>query len=95
MNAVPKPAAASTQDHYELLAPAQKYARAFCSDDEIAIAEHIREFVNRELMPHRHDLEGGWHRDEKLAKATLHRLYAMRAHRPAIPRGWSAIARWN
>lgn len=61
---------------YKLLSLEQKYTSAFCSPDEIAIAQHFREFVNRELMPHRHDLEGGWHRDPKLAKATVHRLYA-------------------
>ena len=61
---------------YRLLEPAQKYTRAFCTDEEITIAETIRGFVNKELMPYRHDLEGGWHRDEKLAKQTLHRLYA-------------------
>ncbi|MGB1881767.1 MAG: acyl-CoA dehydrogenase family protein [Gammaproteobacteria bacterium] len=64
------------QDGYRLLEPRQKYTRAFCTEDEILIAEHIRAFVERELMPYRHDLEGGWHRDEKLAKQTLHRLYA-------------------
>ena len=61
---------------YRLLQPAQKYIRAFCTDDEVAIAQAIRAFVTRELMPYRHDLEGGWHRDEKLAKDTVHRLYA-------------------
>lgn len=61
---------------YPLLEPRQKYVGAFCSDEEIRIAEHLRAFVDRELMPHRHDLEGGWHRDEALARATLHRLYA-------------------
>ncbi len=77
MNAVPNPITATPiQDQYRLLEPAQKYTRAFCTDEEIAIAEHIRAFVNKELMPYRHDLEGGWHRDEKLAKETLHRLYA-------------------
>lgn len=61
---------------YRLLEPAQKYTRAFCSAEEVNIAQTMRDFVTKELMPCRHDLEGGWHRDEKLAKATLHRLYA-------------------
>ncbi len=61
---------------YRLLAPRQKYNQAFCKPEEIEIAEHFRGFVDRELMPYRHDLEGGWHRDEKLAKQTIHRLYA-------------------
>lgn len=66
----------AVSDGYRLLEPAQKYTRAFCTDEEIQIAEHIRAFVTRELMPYRHDLEGGWHRDAALAKETLHRLYA-------------------
>lgn len=53
---------------YKLLEPRQKYNMAFCSEDEIEIAEHFRTFVNAELMPHRHDMEGGWHRDPELAK---------------------------
>ena len=44
---------------YRLLDPRQKYNRAFCTEEEIDIAVHIREFVDRELMPYRHDLEGG------------------------------------
>ena len=59
---------------YRLLEPAQKYTRAFCTDDEIEIAEHIRNYVTKELMPYRHDIEGGWHRDEQLAKDTLPRI---------------------
>lgn len=61
---------------YRLLEPRHKYNLAYCTEDEIAIAEHFRGFVDRELMPHRHDIEGGWHRDPKLAKETVHRLYA-------------------
>jgi len=61
---------------YRLLEARQKYNLAYCSEDEIGIAEHFREFVDAELMPHRHAIEGGWHRDPKLAKETIHRLYA-------------------
>lgn len=61
---------------YKLLEAKQKYNLAFCTEEEIGIAEHFRGFVDRELMPHRHDLEGGWHRDPVLAKETVHRLYA-------------------
>ena len=61
---------------YKLLDPRQKYNRAFCTEEEIEIAEHFRGFVDRELMPYRHDIEGGWHKDAKLAKETVHRLYA-------------------
>lgn len=61
---------------YKLLEPRQKYNRAFCSEEEIEVVEHFRSFVDQELMPYRHDLEGGWRRDPKLAKETIHRLYA-------------------
>lgn len=64
------------EDYYQLLAPEYKYTKAFCSDDEIQMAESIRRFVNKEIMPRRQDLEGGWHRDEKLAVATQHDLYS-------------------
>ncbi len=77
MNAVPASRLAqSATQGYALLEPRQKYTGAFCTPDEVEIAAHIRGFVTKELMPYRHDLEGGWHRDEKLAKETLHRLYA-------------------
>ena len=64
------------QNYYKLLDPKYKYVKAFCTDEEIAMAETVRQFVNKELMPKRHDLEGGWHREEKLALATQHELYA-------------------
>ena len=77
MNARPElPRDAASTQIYRLLEPRQKYIGAFCTDDEIRIAEHLRVFVDRELMPYRHDLEGGWHRDEQLARDTVHRLYA-------------------
>lgn len=63
------------EDYYKLLDPAQKYTRAYCTADEIKMAETIRQFVNKELIPKRQDLEGGWHRDEKLALETQHALY--------------------
>jgi len=59
-----------------MLSPAQKYTRAFCTEEEISMADSIRKFVDNEVMPRRHDLEGGWHRDEKLALETLHELYS-------------------
>ncbi|OFV72817.1 acyl-CoA dehydrogenase family protein [Rhodococcus erythropolis] len=61
---------------YMLLSPRQKYSRVFCSEEELEIATQFRQFVDAELMPYRHDIEGGWHRDAALAKQTIHRLYA-------------------
>lgn len=60
---------------YLMLEPRYKYTRAFCTEEEIQLAESIRQFVNKELMPYRHEMEGGWHHDEQLALQTLHRLY--------------------
>lgn len=61
---------------YKMLDPKYKYTKAFCTDEEIEMAQRIREFVDKEVMPRRHDLEGGWYREEKLALDTLHKLYA-------------------
>jgi len=66
----------STAGNFKMLLPKYKYTRAFCTDEEIKMAERIREFVDKEIMPRRHDLEGGWHREEKPALDTLHKLYA-------------------
>jgi len=64
------------QNYYKLLDPKYKYTQAFCTEDEIKMAETIHQFVNKEIMPKRHDLEGGWHREEHLAISTQHELYA-------------------
>ncbi|MGQ9600800.1 MAG: acyl-CoA dehydrogenase family protein [Anaerolineae bacterium] len=69
-------AATRSTTRYPMLEPRFKYTRAFCTEEEIALAERAQQFVEQEIMPHRHDLEGGWHRDEHLALTTLHRLYA-------------------
>jgi alkylation response protein AidB-like acyl-CoA dehydrogenase len=63
-------------NYYRLLSPDYKYTRAFCNDEEIMMAKTIKEFVDREIMPKRHELEGGWHRDEKLAIETLQDIYS-------------------
>ena len=64
------------EEYYKMLSPEFKYTRAFCTEEDIKMAESIRKFVNKEIMPRRHDLEGGWHREEKLAVETQHELYA-------------------
>ena len=63
------------EEYYKLLDPRFKYTRAFCTEEEVQMAETIRQFVNKEIMPRRHDLEGGWYRDEELATVTQHELY--------------------
>ncbi|HBX23546.1 MAG TPA: hypothetical protein DEF34_07955 [Desulfotomaculum sp.] len=63
-------------ENYKMLSPEYKYCKAFCTDDDIQMAESFRKFVDKEIMPLRHDLEGGWHKDEKLALKTQHELYA-------------------
>ncbi|MEQ8495563.1 MAG: acyl-CoA dehydrogenase family protein [Gammaproteobacteria bacterium] len=83
------------EEGYRLLEPRQKYTQAFCTEDEIQIAEHIRDFITKEVMPYRHDLEGGWHRDDKLAKETLHRLYAklvdLGVTKTNLPEAWGGL----
>lgn len=61
---------------YVLLTTRQKYPDIYCNDEEIMLAENIKKFVDKEVMPKRHDLEGGWHHDEELGIETLHRLYS-------------------
>jgi alkylation response protein AidB-like acyl-CoA dehydrogenase len=56
--------------------PSSKYSCLFISDEEMAMIESIAKYVEREVFPKRLDLEGGWHRDEKLAEDTLDDLYA-------------------
>uniref|UniRef100_A0A7C2P0H3 Acyl-CoA dehydrogenase n=1 Tax=candidate division WOR-3 bacterium TaxID=2052148 RepID=A0A7C2P0H3_UNCW3 len=59
-----------------MVRPVKKYLETFISEEEMALLETIEKFVEREVIPKRLDLEGGWHRDEKLATETLDDLYA-------------------
>jgi alkylation response protein AidB-like acyl-CoA dehydrogenase len=45
------------------------------SDEEMRMVQAVREFVDGEIMPRRQELEGGWHRDERLAAETFGRLH--------------------
>lgn len=63
------------QGYYKMLDPKVKYPACFCTDEEMAVAAGIREFVNKELMKDRHNFEGGWHREEELALETLYKHY--------------------
>ncbi len=62
--------------HYKLLDPRYKYSKCYCTDEEIAMAVEVARFVDEKLMPERHNFEGGWHRDEKLALETRNKYYA-------------------
>jgi len=64
------------QGYYKLLDPRYKYSKCYCTDEEIEIACNVAEFVDKKLMPERHNFEGGWHRDEKLALETRNKYYA-------------------
>src|SRR4030067_526533 len=66
---------AGAKQSYPLFEPQQKYPQAFCAPEDIAIAESVRKFVDREVMPRRDDMEGGFHRDEDRALGALHYLY--------------------
>ena len=54
--------------------PSQKYSQAIVRREDIMIAEAVHEFVNKEIMPRRRDLEGGFHRDRVLAEKTIYQL---------------------
>ena len=66
---------AGVKQSYPLFEPKQKYPQAFCTLEDITIAESVRTFVDKEVMPRRDDLEGGFHRDEERALSALHALY--------------------
>jgi alkylation response protein AidB-like acyl-CoA dehydrogenase len=54
----------------------KKYLGAVAATDEdMQIVRAVREFVDGEIMPHRQDLDGGWHRDETLAKQTFKKIH--------------------
>lgn len=46
-----------------------------CTDEDLEIVRAVREFVDGEIMPRRHDLDGGWHHDEKLAIDTFRKVH--------------------
>ena len=45
------------------------------TDEDMEIVRAVRQYVEGEIMPSRKDLEGGWHRDEKLARSTFERVH--------------------
>lgn len=59
---------------YEMFDIRKKFVKAIATEEDWEFAEAIHEFVEREVMPRRQDLEGGWHRDERLANATLEKI---------------------
>ncbi len=45
------------------------------TDEDMQIVQAVREYVDKEIMPRRQDLDGGWHRDEKLARQTFEKVH--------------------
>jgi len=45
------------------------------TDEDMEIVRAVREYVDKEIMPRRRDLDGGWHHDEKLARSTFEKLH--------------------
>ena len=64
------------QGYYKLLDPKYKYSKCFCTEEEIEIACNVARFVDKEMMPERHNFEGGWTHDRELGLATRVKLYA-------------------
>jgi alkylation response protein AidB-like acyl-CoA dehydrogenase len=64
------------QGYYKLLDPRYKYPKCFCTDEEIEIAVNVARWVDKELMPERHNFEGGWHKDRELGTLTRDKYYA-------------------
>ena len=44
-------------------------------DEDLEIVRAVREYVEKEIMPCRRDLDGGWHRDEDLARSTFQKVH--------------------
>ena len=59
---------------YPMFSVEHKYG-AFIDKEELMMIKKIKEYVDREVLPRRLELEGGWHRDEKLAEETLDLVY--------------------
>ncbi len=45
------------------------------TDEDMEIVKAVREYAEGEIMPHRRDLDGGWHHDEKLALDTFKKIH--------------------
>ena len=45
------------------------------TDEDMRIVQAVREYVDKEIMPHRQDLDGGWHRNEELAQKTFEKVH--------------------
>jgi len=45
------------------------------TDEDMEIVKAVREYVDGEIIPRRRELDGGWHRDEKLARETFDKLH--------------------
>ncbi len=41
------------------------------SDEDMRILQAVHEFVDKEVMPCRQQLEGGWHRNQHMADETF------------------------
>lgn len=46
-----------------------------CSDADLGIVKLVHDYVEKEIMPRRRDLDGGWHHDEKLAMDTIRKVH--------------------
>lgn len=58
----------------EMMNIRKRFVGAIAKEEDWQIVETVHEFVENEIMPRRKDLEGGWHRDEKLARKTFKEL---------------------
>lgn len=45
------------------------------SDTDMQMVQAVHEFIDGEIMPNRKELEGGWHRDQKIAKDTFEKIH--------------------
>jgi alkylation response protein AidB-like acyl-CoA dehydrogenase len=62
--------------YYKMTDPKYKYSRAFCTEEDIEMAEAVATYIDEQVYPARHDCEGGWHKDEKLGTEARNKFYA-------------------
>ncbi len=54
--------------------PKWKYSRAFVTDEDLELANTIHKYIDDKVMDNRQNLDGGFHRDETLARSTFDEL---------------------
>ena len=75
--------------------PVLKYSQAFATDSDLEMARTLHKYVDEKLMPRRLDMEGGFHRDEELARKAIEEvgkgLIALDVGRAFLPEEYGGL----